>query len=406
MSRLLFLTSTNLACNPRCLKEVELAVESGHDVTVFAFDMANWTRSIENEIRNRLSSVKYFSLQTDKKPLAPWLFTSVIGKVARLLFKIGVRSTLVNAIATDKRTFSLISALSNNKPVCDLIIAHNPGAFYPAWWLSNKMQVPFAIDVEDFHPGENNDAVVRKAVTSTMQKILPSAKYVSFASPLIGEATLGMLKSTVHDQLVINNVFPAKEFPAFQHFEHAVNDKLKLVWFSQYVNFGRGLEEMLPALKPLNDQIQLTIIGNVDKEFKHTILDRYKFIVLKEPLTQQLLNAELGKHDIGLAIESNNADSNRKICLTNKIWAYLQAGLFIWASNTPAQVLFSKEFPGHTSLFDLGDREAVKSLTDQVLTNLPELRIGKSSRLKVNQLVSWDVEKKKVAKKWNTILKG
>jgi hypothetical protein len=41
--------------------------------------------------------------------------------------------------------------------------------------------------------------------------------------------------------------------------------------------------------------------------------------------------------DIGLALESKTADFNRDICLTNKILAYAQAGLYIFATDTFGQ---------------------------------------------------------------------
>lgn len=406
MKRILFLTSTNLACGPRCLKEVELAHELGYEVTVFAFDMDNWTRSIESQIKQRLKNVKYHSLQTARKPVLPWLVTTMLGKAARILYKLGVRSTLVAAISADRRTFSILQALRKRKPKCDLVIAHNPGAFYPALRLSRKERIPFAVDMEDFHPGENNALTVRKAVADVMLAVLPSANYVSFASPLIQGSTLTMLKSAIHDPFVVNNVFPASEFPFCNVEDQESENKLKLVWFSQYINFGRGLDEVLPILGVFGKHLQLTLIGNVDVRFKEIVLDKYDFITLEAPLTQQLLNAELGKHDIGLAIESNNADENRKICLTNKIWAYLQAGLFIWASNTPAQIKFSQRFPEHTAVIDLDNKDAIAFLLEKSLGILPQIRKTRIERWKVNQSVSWESEKKILANKWNIILEN
>lgn len=48
----------------------------------------------------------------------------------------------------------------------------------------------------------------------------------------------------------------------------------------------------------------------------------------------------LADYDEGLAIEVESNDYNRQICLTNKIFSYLQSGLYILATNTPAQEQF------------------------------------------------------------------
>ena len=41
--------------------------------------------------------------------------------------------------------------------------------------------------------------------------------------------------------------------------------------------------------------------------------------------------------DVGLALENKDADVNKDICLTNKFLAYVQAGLYIFATDTFGQ---------------------------------------------------------------------
>jgi len=399
--KIIFLTSTNLASNPRCLKEIELANEMGYSVTLFAFDIPNWTRSVEKEIKLRLNKIEYYSLQTAKKPLIPWLIYSLAAKGAKLLYKSGWKSTLISAAVTDKRSLVLLSALRKKKPSGDLIIAHNPGAFYPAWWLSKKTGIPFAIDIEDFHPGENNGLLVQHAVTRVMKTTLLDACYVSFASPMIRENTLSMFKERLLHALLINNVFSSREFPRPKSADEDTETRLKLVWFSQHISFKRGLDEILPLLQPFGECLQLTLIGNIDLNFKSAVLDQYKFITIKDPMPQEILNAELGNHDIGLALESNNTDENRKICLTNKIWAYLQAGLYIWANNTPAQVQFANEFLHHTSIINLNNKETVIAVVKKTLEMLPQVRNAKRVRWEVNEKICWEAEKKILIKQWD-----
>lgn len=402
-AKIIFLTSTNLASNPRCFKEIVLARELGYDVIVFAFDIPNWTRKVEEQIRGQLPEMEYYSLQTSRLPWLPWFINSLAGKAGRKLYQLGWRSTWISAIATDKRTLVLLKALQKERPAGDLIIAHNPGAFYPAWQLSHKTGIPFAADIEDFHPGENNGRVAKEAVTRLMQAILPKAYYISFASPLIREATLSLLnKASLRTSLVINNVFSSREFPQPKFVGNSKDEKLRLVWFSQHISFGRGIDEILPLLEPFSAKLQLTLIGNIDLQFKQTVLDRYTFIKIEEPLPQALLNASLGNYDIGLALESNRTDENRKMCLTNKIWAYLQAGLSIWANNTPAQLQFAQEFPLNTIVIDLNHAEIILTLIRTTLETLSETRKNKLARWEINQQVSWETEKKKLIKQWET----
>lgn len=405
MKRIVFLTSTNLACNPRCLKEVELACELGYQVAVYEFEFDNWTKEIEAKIRSRLHNVDFYSIQTSRKSLLPWLVTAIIERMARGVYRLGWRPGFISAIATSKRSFSLYAALKKDHLQCDLIIAHNPGAFYPALWLSNKTGAPFAIDIEDFHPGENNEPIVSKSVKDTMKYCLPGACYVSFASPLIQKATLKLLPANNFSSIVVNNVFSAKEFPIpFSAEERTVNNKVNLVWFSQYISFSRGLEDVLPLLAQYSEWLQLTLIGNIDIQFKKEILDKYNFITIKEPVSQEVLNAELVKYDVGLAIESVNSDENRKICLTNKIWAYLQAGLYIWATNTPAQREFSLQFPKHTSLFSSSETDTLHEVIKSTINTLADIRNEKVKRWEINQTVNWEKERVTLGVQWESVM--
>lgn len=408
VNNIIFITSTNLACNPRCLKEVELAYELGYDVTVFAFDMANWTRAVEKQIKERLPKLKYYSLQTSRKPFFTWLSNSLQAKFAGVIYRLGLRTTFLSAVVTDKRTLTLLSALRKSKPIGNIIIGHNPGAFYPAWWLSKKTGIPFAIDIEDYHPGENNGSVGKEAVTKLMNAILPHAEYVSFAAPMIKDATLLQFKEQKLPKppFVINNVFSFKEFSKPEVSGNGQTDKLKLVWFSQFISFYRGLDEILPLLDLYKERMELTLIGNLDLNFKSAVLDKYNFIIVKEPIIQQDLHACLGQYDIGLALESNKSDDNRKICLTNKIWAYLQAGLCIWANNTPAQVQFASEFPKHTSIIDMDKKETVTKLIHETLNKLSQIREGKISRWEINHRISWEAENVILKNQWDKITRN
>lgn len=397
--RILFLTSTNLASNPRCLKEVSLALELGYSVKVFAFDMSNWTRRVEPGIISRLVGMEYVSLQASRKPFFPWLVNSVKASMARVLLKFGSSSTLLVSIVNDKRSLVLLSALRRELPSCDFVVAHNPGAFYPAWWLSNKTGIPFAVDMEDFHPGEGNAPLVNKAVADLMRFVLPQCSYVSFASPLIKEASLPFCNG-VSVMPVINNVFSASEFNTKVPVVMA-SEKMQLVWFSQHISFNRGLEDFLPFLLPFADRIEVTLIGNADALFVDEVLSHYSFIEVKEPMPQEALNAALTSYDIGLALESGKADENRQLCLTNKIWAYLQAGLFIWANDTLAQVAFAAAFPAHTAIVDIaGDKELVTAFIRDGIEQLPAIRQGKAVRMRINEEVSWEAEKHNLANVW------
>ena len=112
-----------------------------------------------------------------------------------------------------------------------------------------------------------------------------------------------------------------------------IEGPLRLVWFSQNISAGRGLEYILPPLKKFVGTIELHLFGNLDGAFYEAHLKPMKNVFIHEPLPQKKLHNNLSNYDVGLALEIAT-DRNRDICLTNKLLAYFQAGLFVFASDT------------------------------------------------------------------------
>ena len=107
---------------------------------------------------------------------------------------------------------------------------------------------------------------------------------------------------------------------------------MKFVWFSQQIDKGRGLELILPVLDQFRDQIELHLIGNPKKQFEEEFLEERKFIFLHNTMPQSELHIILSEYDVGLALEPGK-DLNNKLAISNKIFAYAQAGLHVLATD-------------------------------------------------------------------------
>ena len=293
----------------------------------------------------------------------------------------------------DKRSWLMKRAMKSIK--ADLVIAHNMGALYPAWWYSKKYKVPFAFDMEDYHPGEKihtdnlNEKNRRKFL---LKKLLPDAHYLSYASPMIGSYGLKLVGGdNLKSHFLVNNAFSYSEFIA----PETKNGKLKLVWFSQYIDAGRGLEGVLPIFDAFHDQLELHLFGSLRDNFYNETLKHRKYISIHNPISQMELHHALADYDIGLALESIHQDLNRDICLTNKIIAYSQAGLYILATDTKAQKDFIEKNPQNglvisTEYTDLYDK------MEWVLDNLEEIRQKALMRYELNKRLSFENESLKL----------
>ena len=406
---ILFISSVNLTTNPRILKEIKLAARQGYKVSFIGFKLGNWTDKIEQlHIQELQLIVSLYYLDATRTNYTNWLLSSVIEKFNQLIFPFFSGNLKVNSYAHSKRSFMLLNFLEkkfSQKP--NFIIAHTLGTLFPTFIFSQKNKIPFAFDVEDYHPGEKIFVDVENEIQRRvflMKMILPNATYISCASPLIEqEVNAKILNQELHyKSLTINNNFSKKEF--LKPSPISTSNKLKLVWFSQNISSGRGLEYILPLLNDFSIEIELTLIGNLNMSFYNEVLCNYQsFIKIEKPLSQTSLHQKLADFDIGLAIEMNEADYNRGIALTNKIIAYYQSGLYILATITKAQEKFLKEHNGHGSYFDFYNNDFI-DVFFKILKNKDIIHSNKQKRFEKAVNFNWEKESEKLVSKWDSYL--
>ncbi|GAA4426847.1 hypothetical protein GCM10023188_09330 [Pontibacter saemangeumensis] len=405
MQKILFITTSNLTTNPRLLKEVNLAVASGVAPTVVCFDFDNWTTSIEEELRTSLTGVKFSAITATRKAFRNWALATGLQLMYRKLNHKLPHSLKMRAQASDKRSYLLEQKLKNLDTDFDLIVSHNLGALYPAYAFAKKSNIPFAFDIEDYHPGETVavDAVNEvERRESLLKNILPKAFYVSYASPLIGEFSLALVPEVQeHNHFLVNNSFPLGEFQ--RPLTKNVADKISFVWFSQNIAAGRGLELVVPVLYRYKDKVQLTLIGNLVPSFYEGFLKMFDDLIqYRNPLTQQALHLELAKFDSGLAVEISNRDLNKDIASSNKIFAYAQAGLYIMATDTSAQKHFINQNSSLGVSFPQSE-EGFEIALQELLAQKEEVLATKQQRFEAGKSLAWEHESSKLLAAWKSV---
>lgn len=404
MPPVLLLTSTNLTCNPRCHKELRLLLEQGYQVTLMAFRLHNWSEPVEAELRRQYPLVTFIDLETTRHGnFGVWLKASLLEKAARLTARWFPRWWWLQSLAVSKRSWILYQAVKQYAERPSLVIAHNPPAFYAAWRISKKMGIPFALDIEDYHPGEDNPPAERRSITRLMKKLLPLTAYNSYAAPLIRDYSLKLAGSSVSgEQILVPNSFSRSTFRCSET-PQPEHPAVELVWFSQVVDFRRGLEWILPALDRFPEgAFHLTLIGDMRADFFQQELKNRKYITCIPAMPQEDLLQRISAFDAGFALERNDADFNRNICLTNKIWTYFQAGLFILATPTEAQLQFLEQFPLHGRVAGTGADAGYQLLCD-VRDHIADIRRGKPQRFEAARAHAWETACQPLLRCWQQL---
>lgn len=399
-SSVLLVTNVNMASNPRCHKELMALTEAGYRVGVLKFNIQNWSSSFEDEIEKTYPNVTWINIENKSQNLLLWLYATIAHLLGNYALKLSIVSARLISYSIDKRSYILHKKLKRIIKDYDVVIAHNPGTF---WAVSNNAIAAgkkFAIDVEDYHPGEYKQKTAEDKMRKLMQATLKNASYVSCASPLIAAHTLQDLPGIEGKLSVVNNVFPLHLQPVFSPRSEVHTSALTLVWFSQYIGLDRGLDDVIEAMNLIHDfEVQLTLIGYADttiaEALQHKLHNKRHKILIRLPLPEKELMHEVAKHDIGLALEKS-PNLNRRLCLTNKLFTYLLCGNAMIASDTEAQVQFMSAYKGIGDVYTSGDVAGLADMLKSYYSNkstLNEKRLA-SYALASDEL-NWDREKKK-----------
>jgi len=320
--------------------------------------------------RQLLPSRKWKAVHVGGSPKgkkALYLATRIQHKTAKTLVKwFGLKHKLAERAAG--RCVFLLLKEALRQPA-DLYIAHNLAALPVAVLAAKKTKSQCGFDAEDFHRNEisndPNDFDVRLKtfleekyfpqtdcltvsslpITALYQELFPLKKIVTVlnAFPMVKEVTLPIVKP---------------------------NEPLKLFWFSQTIGLNRGLQDVLSALKTLeNEQIELHLLGFLSEETSIGIQDfiaGLKFskktaVIFYSPVSSENLPIFAAQFDVGLALEPGFCRNN-DAALSNKIFTYLQAGLAVAASDTVAQKQFLNENPDLGFCYEKGNGQQLANI--------------------------------------------
>jgi glycosyltransferase involved in cell wall biosynthesis len=233
------------------------------------------------------------------------------------------------------------------------------------------------------------------------ERFIPRCDYVTAASDGIADAYATALR--IERPTTILNVCPMddRERTAPRPRERETPPGAKsLYWFSQTIGPGRGLEDAVDALAFLGDEFVLHLRGRWAQGYElqlrnraraKKVDDRLRWLPLVPPSE---LVPRSKQHEIGLALEHPTTE-NRSICLTNKIFTYLAAGIPIVATSTVAQRELAGQLGAAARLYDPGD---AAGLADRVRDLIADPTARAASRSLAIQRFNWEAERERFLK--------
>jgi hypothetical protein len=238
---------------------------------------------------------------------------------------------------------------------------------------ARRLGVPYALDLEDFHSAEQEEnsanELTHRLAAKIERNVLPGAAFLTAGSDAIGEEYTTMYG--VHP-LTINNTFALPE--KAPRLEPSSGDRLRLYWFSQTIGPNRGLEDAVLAAGLSGAPMTLSLRGRpltsyVEglRQVAATHAPNLELEVLNPGPPDSMVELAAG-FDIGLALEQPHV-LNRELCLTNKAFTYVLAGLAVVFTDTRGQRRLAEDLGEGAVLYRAGDVAGLAGLLSRFAAN-------------------------------------
>jgi glycosyltransferase involved in cell wall biosynthesis len=375
-ARICVVTAGHLSSCPRMLKAADALAFAGYDVRVVSTNHTPWAAAADRTV-TATRAWAWTAVDYERATArARQVTTGARFRAAQALATMAgpSRVPMPVAIRAYSRMHDEIVRAVTAWPA-DFVYGGTTGALAAVAESAGRLRVRYGIDFEDFHSGEHAGpgSEVTNALAGRVERsVIGGAAFLTAGSPMIADAylrTYGTRPTPIHNTFSIGMPEAAPVAP---------DGVLRLYWFSQTLGPGRGLEDVIHAAGKSGAPAELHLRALSSPMYAGTLLALQRdvaprlTIVRHEPASPDDMVRLAQPYDAGLACEEPLV-LNRRLCLTNKIFTYLAAGVPVVLSRTPAQAQLEPDLGGAAFGYGAGDVDGLA----QVLTRLassPEVR--------------------------------
>lgn len=361
-ARICIVTSGHLSTCPRMVKAADALHEAGYAVRVVSANYIAWAREADQRLReSRRWAWSVFDYEKTRARFNHFK-TGVRFKLAQQWARTRgpEQSPLALADRAFSRAYPELLRLVLREPV-DFIYGGTSGGLPVAFAAARKLDVPFALDLEDFHSAEQDDnpdsRLAHALITRIETLALRQAVFLSAGSQAIADEYASRYSVR---PFAMNNVFSLPRHAP--DFSLSPTGELRFVWLSQTVGKGRGLEDAVEAIGLAGINANLTLRGSVVagyldglRKFARKVAPKLKLVHFPPSPKADVVDLCRG-HDIGLALEQAHV-LNRALCLCNKPFTYMLAGLALVFTDTPGQRPLALDLGPGALLYKVGDHK-------------------------------------------------
>ena len=345
------------------LKTADALHEAGYDVRVISTRHVSWAWLTDQHVKTRRpwswQVVDYHRESARRRQVTSGLRFRGAQAAARVAgatqvpLSVGIRGY-------SRMHDELVTAIASEP--CDFVYGGTTGALAAVAAGAGRLGVSFGVDLEDFHSAEQTGAGSELAHTLAARiecDVLPRAAFLTASSPMIANeysAKYGVRPTPVHNTFSIDfGVNSNRRRP------------LRMYWFSQTLGPGRGLEDVISAVGRCGITAELHLRARPIPTYAshlETLQTRVApslALVFHDPESPDRMVDLAHGYDLGVSTE-DGAVLNRRLCLGNKIFTYLAAGVPVLLTATPAQAHLASDLGAAAVVYEPGNVDALATI--------------------------------------------
>ncbi len=358
--RICVVTAGHLSTCPRMVKAADALHAQGYHVRVVSARFVPWANATDTDLRKQHPGWEWEAVDWSSSQ-AQYMWTGIRQRVAGMVSTVtGSAAPLSVLSRARQRAYSELTARASARTV-DLIYGGG-GALEVTAAAAERLGIPFAFDLEDFHTAEQADSPSARRASRIMgaleQRLLGKAALLTTSSQAIADAYQREYGVHAH---VIHNTFP---LPASEPILVGRKGALRLYWFSQTVGPYRGLEDVVTAAGLVGRPMELHLRGNSYPEYVASLIALAQrtaprlSVHVHAPSAPDRMVALCQRYDVGLCVEDPSIP-NRDMCLSNKAFTYMLGGLAVAMTDTRGQRELLPSLGDGALMYAAGDTAAL-----------------------------------------------
>jgi glycosyltransferase involved in cell wall biosynthesis len=358
MKKICIISDLHLSANPRVWKEANSLAAAGYDVVI----QTTWTSAEKRKLDDDFIQQPGLTYTAGLN-----LIPGEVSALRRFYYRF--RAKLAREM---QRFFSVSDPWSLGyapgriaklaiRQQADLYIAHTEFGIV----VGNRLRAKglnVAFDIEDWY--SRDYLVASRPVTllaNAERMALTNGVYCTCPSMSMSDGLLKAYEGSRKAEVIYNgfSLSETADLPQTKISSPLTTTRpSSLVWFSQTIGPGRGLETLVESLRQIRTPLELHLIGDCipgyDTELEKQLpANSGHRLVLHRAVKHAALPSILAGHSIGLAIENNTPD-NKDTTVSNKMLQYLQVGIKVLATATAGQKEVAAFFPDAVSVVPVG----------------------------------------------------